>query len=71
VKWDLLRDAALYGRTEEALVRIVIPLESTTAAATHSASDAVVKEADALAKRIAHELAIAVDGIMPRAPAGS
>jgi EpsI family protein len=26
VKWELLRDAALKGRTEEALVRIVLPL---------------------------------------------
>lgn len=26
VKWNLLRDAALKGRTEEALVRIVVPL---------------------------------------------
>ena len=25
VKWNLLRDAALFGRTEEALVRIVVP----------------------------------------------
>ena len=28
VKWDLLRDAALHGRTEEALVRIVVPLSA-------------------------------------------
>ena len=27
VKWDLLRDAAVDGRTEEALVRIVIPVQ--------------------------------------------
>jgi hypothetical protein len=26
VKWELLRDAALTGRSEEALVRIVVPL---------------------------------------------
>jgi hypothetical protein len=26
VKWNLLRDAALRGRTEEALVRIVVPI---------------------------------------------
>jgi EpsI family protein len=26
VKWDLVRDAALHGRTEEALVRVVIPI---------------------------------------------
>ena len=27
VKWNLIRDAARYGRTEEALVRIVVPVE--------------------------------------------
>lgn len=31
VKWDLLRDAAVHGRTEEALVRIVVPLDPNTA----------------------------------------
>ena len=29
VKWNLLRDAALRGRTEEALVRIVVPVTPT------------------------------------------
>ena len=29
VKWNLLRDAALRGRTEEALVRVVVPLTPT------------------------------------------
>jgi len=29
VKWELLRDAALRGRTEEALVRIVVPVLTT------------------------------------------
>jgi EpsI family protein len=29
VKWELLRDAALTGRSEEALVRIVVPLTDT------------------------------------------
>lgn len=29
VKWNLLRDAALLGRTEEALVRIVVPVWSS------------------------------------------
>jgi len=26
VKWDLLRDAVAYGRSEEALVRVVVPI---------------------------------------------
>lgn len=29
VKWDLLRDAALRGRSEEALVRIVVPIRDS------------------------------------------
>jgi EpsI family protein len=29
VKWDLLRDAALKGRTEEALVRIIVPIRTS------------------------------------------
>ncbi len=33
VKWELLRDAALRGRSEEALVRIVLPLTGSEAAA--------------------------------------
>jgi len=33
VKWDLLRDAALRRRSEEALVRIVVPVVSTEEAA--------------------------------------
>jgi EpsI family protein len=31
VKWDLLRDAALKRRTDEALVRIVVPITSSEA----------------------------------------
>jgi EpsI family protein len=38
VKWDLLRDAALRRRTEEALVRVVVPLTSTEAHAYELAS---------------------------------
>jgi EpsI family protein len=39
VKWDLLRDAALHQRTEEALVRVVVPVT-----ASESASVAVATE---------------------------
>ena len=43
VKWELMRDKARYGRSEEALVRIVIPL---TEEVTETVADA---EAEALA----------------------
>jgi EpsI family protein len=42
VKWDLLRDSALRGRSDEALVRVVVPIstDSATSASvgTHAAS---------------------------------
>lgn len=56
VKWDLLRDAALTGRSEEALVRIVVPING------------IIKDPDALARRIAAELVPQVERRLP-APA--
>jgi EpsI family protein len=53
VKWDLLRDAILKRRTDEALVRIVITMEGSEDAAL------------ALAKGIAAELEPAVDQALP------
>ena len=37
VKWDLLRDAALLRRSDEALVRIVVPVRGSEAAALRTA----------------------------------
>ena len=54
VKYELLRDAAIHGRTEEALVRIVVPV--TTGSVT---------EADLLARRIAPALMAEVDRVLP------
>lgn len=53
VKFELLRDAALRGRTEEALVRIVVPLTSTPAAA------------DSVALAVGAALVPAVDRVLP------
>lgn len=53
VKWDLLRDAALKRRSDEALVRIVLPL-------TGAAS-----EAEALAVRVTQRLVPAVFAALP------
>jgi len=55
VKWDLLRDAALRGRTEEALVRIVVYLDDDT------------DEAGALdlATKVAQELIPDVQEVLP------
>jgi EpsI family protein len=56
VKWELLRDAALRGRSEEALVRIVLPLEGSEAAV------------DSLAAATARILIPAIDRSLPDYP---
>jgi len=53
VKWDLLRDAVLKRRTDEALVRIVVPIRSSE------------EQALTLAEKIAAELAPAVYRALP------
>jgi EpsI family protein len=55
VKWDLLRDAALRGRTEEALVRILVPIDGTE------------DDAFETARRVATTLLPAVDRALPGA----
>ncbi len=54
VKWDLLRDAALRRRTDEALVRIVVPV-----------SQGVDDQAFELARNLALELKPALDQVLP------
>lgn len=55
VKWELLRDSALRGRSEEALVRIVVYLNASTSEA----------EATAWATRVAADLIPAVFRVLP------
>jgi EpsI family protein len=55
VKWDLLRDAAIRGRTEEALVRILVPIRGSE------------DEAFETARRVATVLLPAVDRALPGA----
>ncbi|MGH7559491.1 MAG: exosortase C-terminal domain/associated protein EpsI [Gemmatimonadales bacterium] len=57
VKWELLRDAALYGRTEEALVRIVVPLRGDPES-----------RADTLATEVAGSVLPAVERALPTFP---
>jgi EpsI family protein len=66
VKWNLLRDAALTGRTEEALVRIVIPLDMRRVRGTDA--KAAYAEADALAMAKAAELIPHVSRALPAPP---
>ncbi len=64
VKWDLLRDAATRGRTEEALVRIVVPIPPSREFSSTDWRDRQ-GEADALARRVATELLPRVDAALP------
>jgi len=57
VKWDLLRDKAIWGRSEEALVRIVVPLSPGRTAA-----------ADSLATRVATALLPEIASRLPPFP---
>ena len=60
VKLNLLRDAAFRGHTEEALVRIVLPVPGT---------DRSQAQADELGMRIATRLINEVDRALPRTEA--
>jgi EpsI family protein len=62
VKWELMRDAALKGRTEEALVRIVVPLGRASAPAR---LETAVAQADSLALRVAVALQAEVGKRLP------
>ena len=65
VKWDLLRDAALRGRSEEALVRIVIPLgRSPIGSESTSAQELAI--ADKLATETAASLIPMVTEVLPQ-----
>jgi len=59
VKWELLRDAALTGRSEEALVRIVLPLNRGEAFA------------DSTAQNVARSIIPAIERALPAYPSRS
>jgi EpsI family protein len=62
VKWHLLRDAALLGRTEEALIRVVVPVPR------HDSLRSQGFDADALATATAARLIAEVDRVLPARP---
>ncbi|MCU0646929.1 MAG: EpsI family protein [Gemmatimonadaceae bacterium] len=64
VKWNLLRDAAIYGRTDEALVRIVIPLPASRPGIDNQ-TDPRVLAADRQAVSLAGQLVSRVDQVLP------
>jgi EpsI family protein len=68
VKLNLLRDAALYGRTEEALVRIVVPIDPKRMG-NPIQNQAAYAAADSIATRVAKELVPNVSKVLPPSPA--
>ena len=64
VKWNLLKDAAQFGRTEESLVRIVVPLAAVSA----DLDSREIARADSLATSVAQVLAEEVSSVMPLRP---
>lgn len=67
VKLNLMRDAALYGRTEEALVRLVVPLR-TQQNRSQEQIRAEISRADSLARSLAPRLSQEVALSLPKAP---
>lgn len=67
VKMHLFRDAAATGRTEEALVRIVIPVISK-ADEQRDGRALTPEDADALGVRVAAQVIPVLHGILPVAP---
>jgi EpsI family protein len=66
VKWNLLRDAALAGHTEEALVRVVVPVAMDQATALDSAAtERAYAKANALGDKVASALMKDVVRVLP------
>lgn len=65
VKWDLLRDAATRGRTEEALVRIMVPIPPSKQFNATEWQERLTR-ADDLASRVATGLVPSVEQALPR-----
>jgi len=65
VKWNLLRDAAFSGHTEEALVRVVVPVQ-VSAANTTPGAETGIAAASTLGKTMAGRLISAVNQVLPR-----
>ncbi|MBC7788380.1 MAG: EpsI family protein [Anaerolineae bacterium] len=70
VKWNLLRDAAFRGHTEEALVRVVVPVRSSPAAPVRGLETGLA-DASELGSTIAGRMIDDVDRVLPSSgPAG-
>ena len=66
VKWNLLRDAALLGHTEEALVRVQVPVSERIGSLDDSVATAALAKADAFGATIATTLLRDVARVLPK-----
>ena len=69
VKWDLLRDAVAWGRSEEALVRIVVPIRRAPGYTTE-AWRRRIDAAESIARDAAMEIIPRVEDALPSWSAG-
>ena len=63
VKWDLMKDAMRYGRSEEALVRVVVPIGTGSASAEWGAK---LARAERIAEQATTDLVPRVRAVLPR-----
>lgn len=66
VKWNLLRDAAILGHTEEALVRVQVPVRENIGPIDDSMATAALAKADAFGAKIAAGLLRDVARVLPK-----
>jgi EpsI family protein len=71
VKWNLLRDAALLGHTEEALVRVVSFVNIPVGVRDSIAAARAFTDADTLGARVASRLISDVARVLPTTPAAA
>lgn len=69
VKWDLLRDAVTWGRSEEALVRIVVPIRRAPGYSSAAWRDHI-DTAERVAQAAAAEMMPRLEAALPRWTAG-
>jgi EpsI family protein len=69
VKWNLLRDAAVLGHTEEALVRVVVYVSRPAEASDSVAVARIFADADATGAQVAARLINDVTRVLPATPA--
>jgi len=67
VKWNLLRDAAFAGHTEEALARVVVPVAEPLNSADQAEKQRLISDAGAMGADISARLIREVTRVLPKA----